>query len=154
MKKTAKARLLPSRVLAFWGRLLELLVEADILTSSEAKTASLEISSDPSLRDSPRHYAAAEDGGRGPVLIHRNALRLPPEQIIALLAHEMGHVIDKSAFNRPLARILRGESSKQPTDGEKRADYLANRFLGTKIRYDEKLVQTLGAGIARPSGLR
>lgn len=148
----AEPRVRPQQVQTLWSSLLSALVAKRVLTPSEAAEARLEISSDPTLRDTPRHFAAAENGGRGPVLIHRSALRLPRQNLVAILAHEMGHVIDQSAFNTSFARALRGDETKLPSDGEKRADALAQKYLGTTIRYDRDLVQTLGAGRPRPRG--
>lgn len=148
------SRALPSQVQRFWDSLRDALVQEGVLTSAEAKKAELEISSDPTLRDTARHFAAAENAGRGPVLIHRSALRLPRKKLIAILAHEMGHVIDKSAFNSLLARTLRGDTDEQPSDEEQRADWLANKHLSAKIRYDDQWIQTLGPGSRRPKDLR
>lgn len=115
------------------------------------RTAELVISKDPSLRDSARHYAATSTRTLQ-VSIHVDAFDLPPRQWIAILLHELGHVIEHAgtAAGRKLM-----ENPTAPTDEECRADWLAHCVFGVLILYDPRTkVQTLGNGILRPVGLK
>ncbi len=82
-----------------------------------------------------RDYAYAFKG-RGPatvVLSHR-ARTLPLANLRGILRHELGHVAD---FASPHWR---------KPGAEQRADDLAERATGQKIRYDAHDVQTTGPG--------
>lgn len=74
----------------------------------------------------------------GDVFILRRALALPLDNVLGLLAHELGHAADPTP-DAPLS--------------EQRADDLAERALGRRVRYDAGDVQTLGPGAwPRPKG--
>lgn len=140
---------------AWWDELLRGLIAQGVLTEAEGDAAELRFSSSTALRPKPRNYAATHThlvGPAGPVEIHRDAVReLDDDQAIAILAHELGHVIDLSRYGRQHRRD-RGV----PADEEQRADWWAAKMLGAQIRYHpETMVQTLDAsGIKRPRGLR
>jgi len=81
-----------------------------------------------------RRSCAARDlawmEGRGVYLLRR-ALALPVDRVRGLLAHELGHAAD---------------DARHEPGSEQRADDLAERALGRRVRYDARDVQTLGRG--------
>lgn len=76
----------------------------------------------------------------GRIFILARALRLSRLKCRALLAHELGHASDRRLWQR---------------GSEQRADDIAEKALGLRIRYDPKhFVQTFGPGIyPRPKHL-
>lgn len=136
------------RLLQWWRDVLVGLVDEEILTQLEADTAKLSISDDARLRPAPRNYAATTVGfvgPWGPVEVHRDLLSRSSRKAIAVCLHELGHVLNGTGRFDTL----------EDEDGEQRADRLVLEVLGVELRYDPKdLVQTLGAGIRRPEGLR
>ena len=115
----------------------------------------LTISLDPSLRDSHRHYAATNTRSLE-VQLHKDALKLPAAQTLAVLLHELGHVIehaDTIAGNELIDRA----KHQGVSDEEARADWLAGKVFEVTILYDPRnKVQTLGTtvpGLPRPVGL-
>jgi hypothetical protein len=143
------------QISAWWLALIDDLVRTGSLTAKEAARARLHISSEPWLRANrrrptcrgcrgSRHYAATDLPG-GPVRLHADALELPGLSVMAILLHEVGHVLSGSK---------RWKAYAGDTDEERRADKLARVATGWRIRYDERLVQTLGPGVARPTDLR
>lgn len=137
------------RLLEWWDGLLAGLVADGVITQDEADTAELLISDDPALRATPRNFAATTTsllGPWGPVEIHRAAFRLPRQKLVAIALHELGHVLHGTH---------RFDSDDAPYDGENRADWLVKHILGVTLRYDPRdMVQTLGEGVARPTGFR
>ena len=67
------------------------------------------------------------------VFAHR-ALRLPRRNLVALIRHELSHVVF-------------------PGSSERDTDLLAGRVGGQRIRYDARSVQTVGRGGPRPAWL-
>jgi hypothetical protein len=65
------------------------------------------------------------------IVVSSRLASMPDENIIGVLRHEFGHLAD-SAWQQP--------------GREQRADNIAEAVTGTKIRYDDKDVQTIGAG--------
>lgn len=65
------------------------------------------------------------------IRLSRRALALGEGQVVGLLGHEFGHLIDPTP-DKPGA--------------ERRADALATKVLGIKIRYDRCDLQTIGPG--------
>ena len=128
---------------------------------------------DSSYHDSCRHYAATERDGSivyfAPELVHR-----PPEVILAIMAHEMGHVVDLTQPGRFFYRdggliVLQDLPTKnlrkhfakwndRSRDEEEHvADAIAEVAMGQKIGYigpKTCLVECLGKGKPRPKGLR
>lgn len=85
-------------------------------------------------------WAQREVGKWGRVSILSRALALPRENLIAILRHELGHLVDPGEW----------------TDGaEATADALAARVGGVPIRYDEMDLQTIDSRgrLGRPSHL-
>lgn len=85
----------------------------------------------------PRHRAKrdlayADCGGTRPrVTLLARALRLPYENVVGLMLHELGHIYD-DRVSEPGA--------------ERRADRIAKRATGFVIRYDKDFIQTIGRG--------
>lgn len=78
---------------------------------------------------SERDYACAESQGEriaGVVTMTRRVLALPRHNVVGLIRHELGHLADQSS---------RGGA-------EQRADDLAERVTGVKVRYDRADLQT------------
>ena len=132
------------RLLGWWDEVVGDLVSRGYLTADEGHAAKLAVSDDPDLRRRPRNYAACYTSS-GACEIHRDALSLPPEKLVAICLHELGHVLDRTGRYR----------DGLPSDDEQRADAIAARAFGTTIAYDPRdMVQTLDAGLPRPRGLR
>lgn len=84
---------------------------------------------------SKRDYAyAMRDGRSGTVVLSHRARTLPVANLRGILRHELGHLAD---FASPHWR---------KPGAEQRADDLAERATGQKIRYDARDVQTTGPG--------
>lgn len=72
------------------------------------------------------------------VSLSKRATKLRRDNVLGLIRHELGHVCDKS----------------WRSGAEQRADNIAERVTGEKIRYDHNFIQTIGAGTyPRPSWL-
>lgn len=69
--------------------------------------------------------------GRAHVYVLQRALDLPRENLLALLRHELGHLVDPQ---------------RHAPGSEQRADDLAAHFGGALIRYDDHGIQTVGPG--------
>ena len=70
--------------------------------------------------------------GRPPkVLFHYRILDLPKRNIVGLIRHELGHVVDPTPWK---------------AGAEQRADDLVEMVTGKKIRYDKRNVETIGRG--------
>lgn len=78
-----------------------------------------------------RSVAWATVEGDRSVSILARALTLPRANLVALVRHELGHLAD----DRPFAAW-----------SEQRADDIAERVTGEKIRYDARDLQTVGPG--------
>lgn len=125
---------------------------------------------DDTVRDSDRHYAACRDDGLL-VVIAPQAARLPFEQMLAILCHEMGHATDFLYPGRWLGR--RGKRAEWVPDGAKKmarirrlwsernddqvefdADSIAQAVTGRRIEYcGPCLLQCFSGGVTRPPGL-
>jgi hypothetical protein len=68
---------------------------------------------------------AYTDGRR--VFFYQSALDLPEANVVALLRHEFGHVV-------------------QPEGTEREIDLIAEQTTGEEIRYDARGIQTIGPG--------
>jgi hypothetical protein len=143
--------MLPKTLITTWWNNRVKTLKALRLLSPDANVP-LTVSRDRSLRDSHRHYAATNTRTLA-VAIHADALKLLAPQVLAILLHELGHVIehaDTVAGNNLIDRA-KHEGVK---DEEARADWLAGRVFEVSILYDPKTkVQTLGQGLPRPVGL-
>ena len=76
-----------------------------------------------------RDYACAESAGEsvpGVITMTRRVLALPRSNVVGLIRHELGHLADRS---------IRGGA-------EQRADDLAERATGVRVRYDRRDLQT------------
>jgi len=71
--------------------------------------------------------------------VRRAAEELPYDNLVALVRHELGHLVDLTP---------------DTPGSEQRADHYAEEASGQKIRYDEGDLQTIGAGVyPRPKHL-
>ena len=99
----------------------------------------------------PRHFAMTEDddvhASITRIVVSPKILKLCKDQIDGILLHELGHVADfQWVFNCKLSN-----------DPEIRADQIALKLTGIKIRYGKKdLIQTTRkrGTIKRPRGLK
>lgn len=86
-----------------------------------------------------RDLAYAVDGPRARVVLLARALDLPWQNVLGLMLHELGHLFDP-APGAP--------------DAERRADAVAARATGLRVRYDARDIQTVGPGTSpRPRRL-
>jgi hypothetical protein len=126
---------------------------------------------DESVRDSDRHYAACRDDGLLVVLAPQ-AARLPFDELLAILCHELGHAVDFLYPGRWSTE--RGRAAVWIPDGAKRmgrhrrlwhersddqvewaADSIAEAVTGRRIRYCGcRMIQCFQGGVDRPPGLR
>lgn len=133
----------------WWDHRVETLRQCGLLRDDQ--TVELEISDDATLRDRHRHYAATEVRTLK-VMLHRDALLLPPKQLLAVLLHELGHVVEHAGT--PTGQLL-VRYHDAPEDEEARADWIAGEIFWVTILYDPKnRVQTLDLGLPRPVGLK
>lgn len=89
---------------------------------------------------SNRDFAYAERD-RNAITFQVRFLSYPVENKVALLRHELGHIVDSVPY------VIN-------TGGEQRADDIAERVTHQKIRYDADLIQTTGPGLyPRPTGI-
>ncbi|MCP4242345.1 MAG: hypothetical protein GY772_17460 [bacterium] len=128
---------------------------------------------DPSVRDSPRHFAACRDDGML-VLLAPAAADLPVENLMAILAHELGHAAD---FAYPGNWVTLGPGNEAVWIGERddrvarkwrrlweqrtddqvewAADAIAEAVTGVKVEYcGDCMLQCFSGGNQRPPGLR
>ena len=84
---------------------------------------------------SPRQFCHV-DHVPDTICLARAAQRLPLDNLLGLLAHELGH-------------LLAGDDPS-----EELADRLGSEAIGHHIRYDERAVQTVGAGTDRRTALK
>lgn len=116
----------------------------------------LTLIADDRAHDGGRHYAYCGKTRDGAEIAFASAAddHLEPEQMRAMMAHEMGHAIDFRYDVRALEQRFRTSLS---SDIERRADQIAEAVFLFPIRYDAKCayVQTTGRGVyPRPRGLR
>lgn len=79
-----------------------------------------------------RDLAYAEHGDRPQVVLLARALKLPRNNIVGLIRHELGHLYDKRVRSR---------------GAEQRADNIAAYVTGELIKYDRRDIQTIGRGV-------
>jgi hypothetical protein len=126
---------------------------------------------DEQIRDSDRHYAGCRDDGLL-IVVAPQAARLPFEQLVAILCHELGHAVDflyparwlaerdrpahwVPAGTRKMGRIRRLWSERSDDQVEWSADSIAYAVTGCPIQYCGcNLVQCFDGGVRRPDGLR
>lgn len=126
---------------------------------------------DESIRDRPRRYAGCRDDGLL-IVIAPQAVRLPLEQLVAIIAHEFGHATDflyparflyrrsETAIWVPeeapkQAKIRRLWSERTDDQVEWSADSIAYAVTGRPIEYCGcRLLQCFEGGVERPEGLR
>jgi hypothetical protein len=130
------------------------------------------LSMDPSIHDTPRHFAATRDDG---LLVYfaPSLTNLPNDIVFGIIGHELGHAAD---FSKPARFALDDEGRLliRPDDAdvdwptlvkrwsardedaiERSADAIASWVLGTAIGYRGPcLLQSLSGGVPRPAGLR
>lgn len=111
---------------------------------------------DDDAHDGGRHYAycSKTDDGAEIAFAGVASVNLQPENMRAMMAHEMGHALDFRYGKKGLSKALGVTLS---ADGELRADQIAEAVFGFPISYDAKCayLQTTGRGVyPRPSGLR
>jgi len=123
----------------------------------QARTAGLyiELVLDPDAYDPPRHYAfvldheVTDEGGTIHVASELNILR--PEQVLGILYHELGHVIDLAGLGAEFKRVY-------SADEEIRADELIRDCFDVEIFYDpDTMIQSIQwrpGFISRPPGLK
>jgi len=76
-------------------------------------------------------YCTRLEDGEVRITFYKRLLSLPRENVLGVVRHELGHACDKD-FDEP--------------DCEQRADDVAEKFTGEKIRYDCDEIQTVGKG--------
>lgn len=111
---------------------------------------------DDDAHDGGRHYAycGKTRDGADIAFASEASTDLGPENIRAMMAHEMGHALD---FRYGKARLEQVLDDRFAADDELRADQIAESVFGFPINYDAKCayVQTIKAGVhPRPKGLR
>jgi hypothetical protein len=121
------------------------------------------------VRDSERHYAGCrEDGSQ--ILVAPEAANLSGEQLVAILAHELGHAADflypacwrfrgraPAEFKEPKRKklaALRSWHARSDDEVELMADAIAWAITGQKITYCGPCLVQCFSGIERPRGLR
>ena len=128
---------------------------------------------DPSVHDSPRHFAAARDDGLL-ILLAPEAASLELESLVAILVHEFGHAAD-FAYPANWIMVRRGEpavwigdrtdkparkwrrmwSQRSDDQMEWAADSIAEAVTGMKVEYcGPCMLQCFSGGKSRPAGLR
>ena len=132
---------------------------------------SARLSLDPSRHDSCRHFAATTMDG-SEVLVAPDLADMPYETMLAILAHEAGHVEDlcspgvwwfregrlrRVSFPKRGAKgLVRSWQDRSDDEVERVADAIAELALGQRIGYVGHagcLVQSVGRGTRRPKGL-
>jgi len=128
---------------------------------------------DSSAHDSCRHFAKTYTDA-SEVMLAPEMVHLPVPSIQAIMAHELGHVVDvsrpgycwyrKGALvilpelpSKGLRKLLRQWQERSDDEVERVADAIAEVAMGQKIGYvgsSSCLVECLGKGKARPKGLR
>jgi len=119
-----------------------------------------------SMHDSSRHFAGCLEDGRI-IYAAPELVEMPPETVLGILAHELGHAADflypgefvlrgdHVIAEEPDRHRLRGWKRRQNDTVEVTADLIAEWVLGTSIGYRGPcLLQTLGTLGPRPKGLR
>lgn len=86
--------------------------------------------------ESPRQYMHTWHDGWDGICVARAATELPIQNLVALVAHEVGHLI---MGDRP---------------GELEADRIGGEIVGGLVKYDEWAVQTIGPGVDRKTALK
>lgn len=113
---------------------------------------------DDAAHDGGRHYAYCGRSNHGAMEIAFAGAAgddLRPENMRAMMAHEMGHALDFRYGKQQLTERLCWRLSDD--DAELRADQIAEAVFLFPIRYDAKraYLQTTGPGVyPRPKGLR
>jgi len=112
---------------------------------------------DAAAHDGGRHYAYCGRSNHGAMEIAFASAaddHLEPENMRAMMAHEMGHALDFRYGKNRLVEMLGVVLS---SDAELRADQIAEAVFGFPIHYDAKhaYLQTTKPGVyPRPKGLR
>jgi hypothetical protein len=140
---------------------------------SEAKQVRLVI--EPSMHDSPRHFAGTRDDGRL-IMLAPEMVELPEYTVAAIMAHEFGHAVDflypgEFVLGAERVAVRRQRNGLENDDRwitwlkdwEKRdddvvefvADAIAESVTGQRIGYSGPCrLQTFDGGKPRPVGLR
>lgn len=148
-------------------------VTAQFLRNGHEEPARAALVLDEAMHDSCRHFAGTTPDGKSvrvaPILID-----MPADTVIAILAHEGGHVVDLSnpgrwwfrngklalveeLPTRGLKKLLSAWRDRSDDELERVADAIAESVLGMRIGYvgtGSCLVEALGRGRPRPKGLR
>lgn len=118
------------------------------------------------MHDSGRHFAGCVEDG---LMIYAapQLVEMPPETVLGILAHELGHACDflypaefqlrgdHVVFTTPDRHQMKGWKQRDEDTVEVTADYIAEWALGTSIGYRGPCkLQSLGAPGKRPLGLR
>lgn len=111
------------------------------------KMAKVQLLSDASVHDIPRHYATCKASrSTAAISIAPELAKLPKTQIAGVLMHEFGHM---------LLSMYGTHGTGSYDSKERAADRAAEKLFGTKIYYTARGVQTTGRGQRpRPAGLR
>lgn len=129
----------------------------------------------PNMHDTERHFAACSEDGKK-ILVAPELVELPPEIVLAICAHELGHACDflypgEFAYggdDAPAIRRLREEMKPGQWHGwlrdwrkrdddlvERSADAIAHFALGVRYGYQGPcLLQSFSGTEARPYALR
>lgn len=128
----------------------------------------------PWIHDSPRHFAACRDDGRG-IVVAPEMAELDERMVLAIFAHELGHATDflypgryalgaeRKALERKRSEFpdtqwacwIKSWEQRDPDAIEMTADAIAELATGRRIGYVGPCqLQCFDAGRARPQGLR
>jgi len=128
----------------------------------------------PWVHDSPRHFAACRDDGRG-VVVAPELAELDEGIVLAVMAHELGHATDflypgryalgkerkvlerkrEDFTDAQWARWIKSWEKRDHDATEMTADAIAEAVTGHRIGYVGPCqLQCFDAGKARPQGLR
>jgi len=125
---------------------------------------------DPKAHDTERHFAACREDGML-IILAPQAVDLPHDTLVAILAHEFGHAVDflypghwdcsRGAParwivdpSRHKAKYLRSWQHRDHDRVEHDADLIAEVVTGMKIGYCGPCVLQCFGGSDRPKGLR
>lgn len=138
-----------------------------------ARLRKVKLTIDPTVHDSPRHYARCREDGLE-IQLAPEAEELEIETLVPLISHEMGHACDfqypamwigergaqarwiGAQDNKQGRKLQRLWSERSPDVVEWTADSIAHCVIGKAVRYcgPDKVQCWSPSGVERPAGLR